>query len=279
MHTPETRVNLIQSEATRLGQYLYALPPEAWSRPSACHRWQVRDVIGHLILSAELYLGVVSRGLQGDTSPPAGFPPAGTVNAASASAFMDQMSVARRESLGDQLLSTFTATSDQLHQLLAGCGPQDWETLCYHPAGLLSVRMFVDLRLTELVMHGWDIRSRLQPDAHLTPESLPAFMDIIAAAVGWAFWPGERRATPVRYRFEVTEPVPLRTDIVVTGEHAHLEPAAATQASVTFSCATEPFVLLCYGRLPLSDAMATGHIAAAGDAGLIAAFAQWFRGM
>ena len=29
----------------------------------------------------------------------------------------DPMSVARRESLGDQLLATFTATSDQLHQL------------------------------------------------------------------------------------------------------------------------------------------------------------------
>jgi hypothetical protein len=127
--------------------------------------------------------------------------------------------------------------------------------------------MFVDLRLTELVMHGWDICSRLQPEAHLAPESLPAFMDMLAAAV------------PVRYRFEVTRPVPLRTDMVTAGDQARLEPAAAAPANVAFSCTTGPFVLLCYGRLSLSDAMAMDHIAAAGDAGLIPAFAQWFRGM
>ena len=41
----------------------------AWRRPSACHRWEVRDVVGHLILVAELYLSVVSRGLQGNVAP------------------------------------------------------------------------------------------------------------------------------------------------------------------------------------------------------------------
>ena len=116
METPDSRVKLAQAVSAQLRQYLHTLPPEAWSRPSACHHWEVRDVVGHLILAAELYLGVISRGLQGDTSPPAGFPPAGTANAASWSALFDPMSVARRESLGDQLLATFTATSDQLHQ-------------------------------------------------------------------------------------------------------------------------------------------------------------------
>src|SRR5512145_2799751 len=203
METPDSRVKLVQAAAAQLGQYLHTLPPEAWRRPSACQHWEVRDVVGHLILGAELYLGVISRGLQGDTSPPAGFPSTGTANAASWSALFDPMSIARRESLGDQLLATFTATSDQLQQLLARCGPSDWETLCYHPASLLPVRMVVDLRLTELVMHGWDIRSRFEPEAHLAPESLPAFLALMTGAFRWAFWPGTRRSAPVRYRFEV----------------------------------------------------------------------------
>jgi len=189
------------------------------------------------------------------------------------------MSVARRDSLGDQLLATFTATSDQLDQLLAGCGPQDWETLCYHPASLLPVRMFVDLRLTELVMHGWDIRSRFEPEAHLTPESLPAFLALITGAFRWAFWPGTRRSAPVRYRFEVTGPIPLKTDIVVEGDQARLEPVEAAQANVTFHCATEPFVLLLYGRLTLPHAIAARRIVAEGDMDLIPVFAQWFRGV
>jgi uncharacterized protein (TIGR03083 family) len=279
METPDNRVKLVQAASAQLGQYLHALPPASWRRPSACQHWEVRDVVGHLILGAELYLGVISRGLQGDTSPPAGFPPAGTANAASWSALFDPMSIARRESLGDQLLATFTATSDQLHQLLAECGPSDWETLCYHPASLLPVRMVVDLRLTELVMHGWDIRSRFEPEAHLAPESLPAFLALMTGAFRWAFWPGARRSAPVRYRFEVTGPIPLKTDIVVEGDQARLEPVEAAQANVTFRCATEPFVLLLYGRLTIPQAIVAGRMAAEGETEFIPVFAQWFRGV
>jgi hypothetical protein len=83
----------------------------------------------------------------------------------------------------------------------------------------------------------------------------------------------------VRYRFEVTEPIPLKTDIVVEGDQARLEPVESSQANVTFRCATEPFVLLFYGRLPLSHAIAAGRIAAEGETDLIPVFAQWFRGV
>jgi uncharacterized protein (TIGR03083 family) len=171
METPENRVKLVQSASEQLTHYLHALPPEAWSQPSACQRWAMRDVVGHLILGAELYTHVISRGVQGDTAPLAGLPPAGSVNAASASPLLDQLSVARRKSLGEQLLPTFTATSVQLAQLLAGMGPHDWETICYHPAGLLPVRMFVDLRLTELVMHGGTSAPGLSPQHHWRPRA------------------------------------------------------------------------------------------------------------
>jgi uncharacterized protein (TIGR03083 family) len=282
MDSPEATVQLVIAESERLMQYLDTLTPEAWRMPSACDGWAVRDVVGHLIMGAELYLDVLPRGLHGDAAPSAGFPEAGTVNAASVAALVDQVSVARQESLGDQLLATFTRTSDQLQQLFARCRPQDWETRCYHPAALLPVRTFVDMWLTELVMHGWDIRSRLTPDAHLTPESFPTFLEMFTGAFGWFRWtlaPGVRRPAAVRYRFEVTGPVPLRTDLVVDGEQARLEPVTAAQAHMTFRCATEPFILLLYGRLPLPEAVAAGHIAAAGDAELIPLFAQSFRGM
>jgi SCP-2 sterol transfer family len=107
-------------------------------------------------------------------------------------------------------------------------------------------------------------------DGWLETGSLPAWR---------AFWPGTRRSTPTRYRFEVTGPIPLKADIVVEGDQARLEPAAAAQANVTFHCATEPFVLLLYGRLTLPHAIATGRIAAEGEMDLIPVFAQWFRGV
>ena len=65
MDTPEETVQLIIAESERLTQYLTTLPPEAWSRPSACMRWEVRDVVAHLASGAEVYTDVITRSVQG----------------------------------------------------------------------------------------------------------------------------------------------------------------------------------------------------------------------
>jgi uncharacterized protein (TIGR03083 family) len=279
MESPEHRIKLIQAESEQLGHYLHTLSADAWTQPSACQAWAVRDVVGHLILGAELYTNVITRGLQGNVSPLAGWPAAGTANAASASALLDQLSVARRESLGAQLLPTFHATDEHLCQLLAGRHSQAWNTPCYHPAGLLPVRTLVDFRLGEVVMHGWDIRSRFDACAALSPTSLPAFLDVLRVAIGWAFWPGTHYATPVRYRFALTGSMPTALDIVVAENQARLEPAGTVPAHVRYRCDTATFVLLMYGRLPLAGALATGRLWMDGEAELVTAFAQWFRGV
>jgi uncharacterized protein (TIGR03083 family) len=280
MDAPEERVRLVLAESERLKHYLHSLPPEAWSTPSACDCWEVRDVVAHLVLGAEIYAESISRGLRGDASAPAGRPPVGSFTAASFSEPMAQTTLSRRESLGDQLLSTFNATNDQLNFLHAGLGPQDWEKPCYHGAAALvaPVRTFLDLRLFELALHGWDIRSRLEPEAHLSDESLPVLMGLIPQFIGWIFWSGSRLPSPIRYRFHLTGPGASTSDIVVEGDTVRLEPTGADTAHVTFRCDTETFVLLMLGRLTLPAALAQSHLGAEGEAERVDAFAQWFRG-
>jgi hypothetical protein len=239
----------------------------------------VHDVVGHLILGAELYSNAVRRGLQSDTAPLDGWPAAGSVNAASAGPLLDRWSVARRQDLGADLLPTFHTTSAQLQHVLEGVSPRAWEMVCYHPAGLLPARLFVDLRLTEVVMHGWDIRSRFEPATTLAPESLPAFLDVLTTAIGWAFWPGPPRTHPVRYRFVLSGTPGRCLDIVVGGEGVHMEAESADHAHVLYRCRPETFVLVMYGRLSVTDAMAQGRLTVDGDATLVTAFAQWFRGV
>ena len=71
METPAYRVQLVQSASEQLLQSLTALPLKAWRQPSACHRWEVRDVVAHLIAGAEFYAGTVSR----RASPPSSTTP------------------------------------------------------------------------------------------------------------------------------------------------------------------------------------------------------------
>ena len=280
MGLAEDCVKLLQTESTRLAQYLHTLPREAWSQPSTCTAWQVQDVVAHLVNSAEGYARAISHGLQGDTTPPEGRPAAGTLNAPLAAESIAHRAIAKRESVGDDLLAMFETTADALHRLLAGLGPQDWETPCYHSMGLLPVRRVIDMRLSEVVIHGWDIRSRLAPEAPLSPESVPVLLEWLASVTpGWAFVPGAHLTTPVRYRFAVTGTVPSTIDIVVEGEKAHLAEASDVVPDVTFCCETEAYVLMRYGRLSLADALITGRVVIEGDQALARAFGRWFQGI
>jgi hypothetical protein len=176
------------------------------------------------------------------------------------------------------LLTAFETSNDTLNRLLAGLGLQDWEKPCYHPGGLFPVRLLRDMRLSELVIHGWDIGSRFAPDAPLSPENLPVLIDFLTAFTpGWTFSPGAKLATPVRYRFAVTGTVPRTLDIVVEGDTARAEEASDTRPAVTFRCEPEAYVLVRYCRLSLADALATGRVVAEGDQALATTFGRWFK--
>jgi uncharacterized protein (TIGR03083 family) len=120
MDAPAHLVKLLQSESERLSQYLHPLSPDAWTRPSACEGWEVRDVVGHLTWVAEFYADTISRGVQGDTSLLTDRPPGDGPEAAVFNAYIAQRAIAWRERLGEQLLPTFRTRYEQLHHLLMG---------------------------------------------------------------------------------------------------------------------------------------------------------------
>jgi uncharacterized protein (TIGR03083 family) len=284
MQTPADRIRLVQAESERFKHYIHALPADAWSCPSACDGWEVQDVVAHLAGGAEFFAASIARGLEGDTAPLGGRRPAGSANAAQAASMIAQSARALRQRAGDQLLATFDTANDHLNQVFAGLRPQDWETPCYHPWRIIPARQFVDLRLQELALHEWDIRSRLNPSASLAPAGLPAMMDLIATSLTsgflrWAFRPGDRLPTHLRYRFAVTGVVPAQTDIVVEGETARLEAAQQVPATVTFRCDTATYVLLMYGRLSIAAAMADTRLEVQGDSEAATRFGQWFQGI
>ena len=279
MASPQDLVKLVRSESDRLKQYLSTLSPGQWSHPSACDRWEVRDVVAHLALGAETFAGFITRGVQGDSAPPPGLPGAGASDWASRMEFNARRTISFRESLGEQLLPTFGERYDQFCQLLAGLGPEDWDKPCYHAAGIMPVRSLVSLRIAELSIHEWDIRSGLEPSAHLSAKSLPVVTDVVLERIGFLVRPDSRPSTPVRYRFELVGTVPGKRDVVVDSRETRLEAAGRTRAKVTFRCDAETFALLMYGRVPLDDAIATTRVAAEGDSKLVSDFGRWLKGV
>ena len=280
----ENRVKVLRSEMERVQGYLAGLPETAWTHQSACDLWEVRHVVAHLSGVSEFYATTVDRGLQGDTTAPEGRPDPGTATGASSGERIAQGAIANAEMLGGQLLATLKQRDGQLAEVLAGLGPERLETPCYHPGGIVPAGNFIDLRLKELALHEWDIRSALEPDAGLSQECLPSIMILLANSIAsgslpWAFWPGPSLTAPVRYRFDVSKPVPISVEIAMSGDKVRLEDAGKGDPDVTFRCDTETFLLLINGRLAPSPAIADGRLAVEGDSGMAADFGQWFKGI
>ena len=284
MQSFEERASLYKSESEAFQEYLKALPSEFWGRQSACDEWLVGDVVAHLVGNSEFYAGTVTRGLQGESSPPEGRPDAGTGHPSISAAALAKSSIEAKERLGDKLLETYLEKDNILINLLTGLSSEDQVKPCYHPGSIVPAGNFVDLRFKEIVLHQWDIRSVIEEKSGLSAASLGSMVILIqesfaSGSLRWAFWSGPPLDGPVRYRFEVKSPVAVTADIVVEGDKFRYEEAPQGTADVTFRCHTHIFALLMYGRMPAAEAMAAGHLAVDGDRALAEKFSQWFKGI
>jgi uncharacterized protein (TIGR03083 family) len=279
VEVPAAHITVVQSEAERLAQYLATLPPAAWRQPSACQGWEVRDVVAHLVEVAQFYRQTIAGGVQGDVSPPPELRQSGTTRAAS----IAQHAIATREWLGDALLSIFRVRYEQLCGLLAQLGTGDWQKLCYYTSEPRHrpAQEFLALSVQELAMHGWDIRSRLEPGFHLSAESITVLVQHMPRRLARpqrAVFPlPAGMSIPVCYRWELRGAVGQAYDIVVEDSRCRMQPAATSAPQVTFSADAETFILVLYQRLTLAAAMARGDLLVEGDGGLSAAFDRWLQ--
>jgi len=256
------KVQLIKTESARMGEFLKRLSPEAWSTKSACDSWEVRDVIAHLTGGVDRFAPNIVRGAGGDGSAPEGAPPAGVGDMDARLRANAQVAIDFRESLGDDLVKKFNENCAKLDDALAGLAEADSNKPCYHPAGTISVETYLNLRLTELIVHEWDCRSRLEAAPVLSAESLPSILEMFPVfVVGRLFDPGVNIASPTRFRFELTGAGAESYDIVAGGgQKAIMELASDKRPDAIIGCDTQTFVLLVYGRVTLDDQIDAGNI-------------------
>lgn len=272
-------IELVNSEASRLGEFLSQLDEASWSRDSACAGWKAGDVLGHLASGGATWANSITRAINGDAGPPEGG--AFLQPGERGSSTIAQAAIAIHQEMGAKLLDTFSEGYGRLRQVMAGLTAADWDKPCFHRRGPIPVRDFVGIRLQELTIHGWDIRSGLDEKAELSQEPLADLVGRVPRWLSNAFRPGLDLPAPTRYRFQVTSPVPVAEDILVNRDSYRVEPvepSGSGQADVTFGCDTGNYILLIYGRLNVDRAVASGRLSVEGPKELAANFTSWFEG-
>lgn len=275
----EEQVKQVRLESERLSEYLQSLPNEAWQQQSACERWNVADVVAHLIGGAQMCREHISRGLQGDIIPPEGFPPAGEADPEVLGNLNAHRAIFRRAGLGNRLLSTFQSSNEQLNQLLDRLSSKDWEKPCYHPCGVIPVQTFVSLRMFELALHGWDMLSRLEPEATLSAECRLMLLNLVASSDLNVVQFDVGKASPSRYRFRLSGKASGDYDIAVADGAALLEAAGAEPPDGVLRCDTADFLLLVTGRLNLGSAISAERLVIEQGNALPLIFGDWFKGV
>ena len=283
MTTVASNIDLLEREARLLLDFLGDLPQHAWTADSACEGWTVADVIGHLT-SVDLSTRLL-RGLDGDHSPPEGSPSPEQHDEDAFAQSIYQRAVDASQRLGNGLLDDFTQRIDETVALFRQVQPDQWNNLVYWPAGPMRMDTLLTQRIAELTMHGWDIRSRLEDQFHLSDGSVTALLDTVDRAARRAFRPDPALATnPIRYRFLINRPEERICDLVLSDDAAEIAHGTVAEPllgrpDVAVECDGETCVLIMYGRLTPSDAITSGRLVVAhGDAQLAATFGDRFVG-
>ncbi len=271
-------VHLIAAEAANLGDFLGGLDQAGWSRDSACGEWLVGDVAAHLTQGAYNWAGGITRAVAGDAGPSQGQRALGPGERGSGATAQQAIDYRQRTGEGE-MLKSFTDGYRQLNQLLSGLGDEDWEKPCFHRRGIMPVHEYVALRLQELAIHGWDIRSAFDQDAGLAEQSLAALVGRVPRWLTNTFAADPGLPAPLRFRFDVGGPVSVRQDVLVNQDSFQLEPIADVPADITFRCGTSTYLLLIYGRLNRDRAVEAGSLEIDGNPELGAVFGALFRGV
>ena len=268
-------IKLIEAETGRLKDYVRNTGPGEWGKDSPCEGWSVGDVIGHLGWAAEFFGDAISNGRSGMTNAPQGLPEIGSMPLAELPDFIARMAKEYNRSADANLADAFTSSVDRLDGIFASMEDDDWSKECWSFRGLQPASNYVTIRISEIVIHSWDIRFPSDPEASLAPESVPVVLDRLPVwlnSLGLAdFKPSQ---SPARYRFRTTGAADFQRDVVTGGEENKVEDAQG-EPTATLTCDADALALLVWGRLKPGQVLADGRLSVSSGTGTGDDFAAW----
>ncbi len=273
-------VKLIAAETGRLKEYLRGAGPQDWRLDSPCEGWTVGDVIGHLGWAAEFFATAISQGRSGITSAPEGLPEIGAIPPAELPAFIARMSQEYYRSAGAGLVDAFSSSVDRLSGIFSDMEDGDWSKECWGMRQPQPASAYVTTRISEVVIHSWDIRFPSDPKAGLSPDCVAVVLERLPVWLnGMGLADFRTSQSPARYRFRTTGAADFQRDVVSRDQETRVEEVqiegARGEPTATFTCDAAVLALLVWGRLLPGQVLADGRLKATAGTGTGDEFAAW----
>ena len=147
-HTQQSPAGELEEALEAAGRLVADVKPDQWELPTPCTEWNVRQLVDHLVLGQQLF----ARVLRGEP-------------------FEQAVTAVRSigDRLGDDAAGAYDASARAL--LDAFTAPGVLERLVRVPFGTVPGAVARHLRVTECLVHGWDLATAIGVPFH-PPETL-----------------------------------------------------------------------------------------------------------
>lgn len=235
---------------------LEGLSAEAWAAPTNCPPWAVRDLVAHMITSADGHRVSVERGVAGNVEPP-------QVRREDRSGHLESAAPAA-------LIAELDRSTEQFAALYERLTSAQLDAICYHRRGNRSARWYASHRLAEVAFHAWDLRRSLGREAVLD-EDVAAFLlpTLIESNLPRIYPLGPRGEG--RFALSVTGAPDLRWLLSATPEQLDVQRGSG-HADTTIAAPASTLALLVYGRVSVPAELSAGHLTVQGDRALAERF-------
>ena len=219
----------------RLAELVRNFDDEALAGPSAATEWDIAQVLSHLGSGAEIMTSTIQLALDDKT----------------AEENFNQKVWARWDSSSRQEQAAgFLVWNEKLTTLFESLDGDQRDNLRielgYLPAPV-DVATVGRMRLSELTLHSWDVRSASDPGATLDPESVPHMLETATSNLSWITKPANLNGQEATLTVTTTEPA---TELALRlSDPVSIDPAPAEHADGSLTLPAEAWLRLISGRL------------------------------
>ncbi len=173
-----------------------------------------------------------------------------------------------------ELKQRFAEADAALVQTFKSLSPEELQAKRRHPAmGEIPVGQFVNMRISEALIHAWDVQSVLDPSAKLSgPATGPVLGFMLNVWPSW-FLPEAIEGLQRTFRFVIGGAANEDRTLVISGGKAAW---GSGTPDATFTLDPGDMLLLVSGRLS-SEALIAGRAQISGDAEVAKGLSQLFK--
>jgi uncharacterized protein (TIGR03083 family) len=209
--------------------------------PSAASEWDIAQVLSHLGSGAEIMTATVRAALDGTPGPEGDFN----------QSVWDRWNAASRREQADGFLEKNEALT-ALYESLDDAQRSELRVKLGYLPEPVDVATIARMRLSELTLHSWDVRSGVDDKATLAPEAVVELLQSSGDLLAWISKPAELNGEYSVIQVNLTDPAKQLT--LHLNDPVSLDLAPADNPDGTLTLPGEAWLRLISGRLTAESA-------------------------